>query len=117
MGKSDESTASLGTYTQWAEGFTPASLDRALRDQVVLKHGEMNNGNDDCRYTRAQQTKQACDTLRSERDNLDYREWNADSGFSGVTRWPAGPGMSANGAQTEGQKRRRARRVELDDGF
>lgn len=117
MGKSDESTASLGTYTQWAEGFSKASLDRALRDQVVLKHGELNNGNDDCRYTRAQQTKQACDTLRAERDNLDYREWNADSGFSGVTRWPEGPGMSANGVQTEGQKRRRARRVELDDGF
>ena len=117
MTKTDDAGASLGTYTLWAEGFSEASLQRALRDQATLKRGELNDGNDDCRYTRAQQTRRACDTLRAERDNLDYREWNEDTGFSGVTRWPEGPGMSANGVQSEGDKRRRARRIALDDGF
>ena len=115
MAKTDE--PSLGTYTQWAEGFSKKSLDRALRDQAVLRHGQMNAGNDDCRYTPAQDTKSTCDKMRAQRTDLDYREWNADTGFSGVTRRPAGPGMTGNGALTEGQKRRLDRRNEIDDGF
>jgi len=102
----------LGTYTQWAEGFSPESVERALRDQVNLKRGQLNDGDEYSRTTPAGFSRRHYDKIRAERDDLDYREWNASTGFSGVNRWPAGPGV-----ESEGQGRRRARREAIDEGF
>lgn len=107
----------LGTYTQWADGFSRTSLRQALKDQVVIQRGQLNNGNQDARTTPSGRSRQEYDAVRATRDDLDYREWNEDTGYSGVTRWPQGPGMIGNGVVTESEKRRRARRDELDDGF
>jgi hypothetical protein len=106
----------LGTYTQWAEAFSKRELDRALADQAIIQRAQLNDGNDLCRSTPSQPSKRAYDTIRAERDDLDYREWNSDTGFSGVNRWPKSPGM-ARGAENEGQRLRRARKELLDDGF
>lgn len=111
----------LGTYTQWAEAFSKKDLDRALKDQALIRHAQLNDGNDYCRSTPSGLTKRAYDTVRTERDDLDYREWNSDTGYSGVNRWPKGPGMVGQnvgrGIETEGQISRRTRRELLDDGF
>ena len=107
-GKAEE----LGTYTQWAYGFSEASLERALDDQRTLRKGQLNDGDAYTRTTPSGPSESNSRKLRADRDDLDYREWNSDTGFSGVDRWPTGPGV-----QTEGQQRRRARRVLLDDGF
>lgn len=107
----------LGTYAKWAEAFSRQDLDRALRDQAILHRARLRDGNEDARYTPSQGSQRACDTVRAERDDLDYREWNSDTGFSGVSRWPSAPGMLGRGQQSELQKKRRARKDLLDDGF
>jgi hypothetical protein len=106
----------LGTYTRWAEAFSPEGLQKTLKDQATLRRGQLREG-DGNRVTPAQPTRRAYDAIRATRDNLDYREWNDDTGFSGVTRWPSGPGMVGHGVETDGQKRRRAHLEQLDDGF
>jgi len=102
----------LGTYTQWAYGYEDSGVERAIEDQRTLRRGQMNDGDSFDRYTPAGPSERHYRKLRADRDDLDYREWNSDTGFSGVDRWPTGPGV-----QSEGQKRRRARMAELDDGF
>ncbi|TNF23757.1 MAG: hypothetical protein EP329_26680 [Deltaproteobacteria bacterium] len=102
----------LGTYTLWAYGYEDNGVKRALDDQRTLRRGQLNDGNLDTRVTPSQPSESHSRKLRSDRDDLDYREWNSESGFSGVDRWPASPGVLS-----EGQKRRRARMAELDDGF
>jgi hypothetical protein len=112
----DRSGEGLGTYTQWAEAFSKRDLDRALSDQAIIARSQMNEGNDHCRSTPSQPSKRAYDKIRTERDDLDYREWNSDTGFSGVNRWPKAPGIG-RGAETERQREHRARKEILDDGF
>ncbi|MCC6622138.1 MAG: hypothetical protein IT385_12820 [Deltaproteobacteria bacterium] len=107
----------LGTYTQWAEAFNRKSLRAALKDQALIQRGIMNGASDDARYTPAGRSEQEYTTLRATRDDLDYREWNEETGYSGVTRRPAGPGMVGHGARTEAEKRRAQKRKQLDDGF
>jgi hypothetical protein len=107
----------LGTYTQWAEAFSRKDLDRALADQALLRRSQLKDGNDYCRTTPAGHSRRAYDTIRAERDDLDYREWNSDTGYSGVNRWPTGPGITARGVESPAQKRRRERKELLDDGF
>jgi len=111
----------LGTYTQWAEAFSKGDLERALKDQAMIRHAQLKDGNDYTRTTPSGLTQRAYDVVRADRDDLDYREWNSDTGFSGVNRWPKGPGMvgqgPGRGVQTEGEIRRRARKEQLDDGF
>ena len=102
----------LGTFQKWAQGANPQSLERALADQRVLRRGQLNDGNVFSRTTPAGLTESTFQKLRSDRDDLDYREWNTESAFMGVDRWPSAPGV-----QSEGQKRRRARAEHLDDGF
>ncbi len=108
--------AELGTYTRWAEAFSPAGLEKTLKDQAVLRRGMLREDHV-CRVTPSQPTRRAYDAIRATRDDLDNREWNEDTGFSGVTRWPSGPGMVGRGVETEGQVRRRATIERLDDGF
>lgn len=118
MGKSsDGDRMDLGTYTRWAEGFSEASLERALDDQRALRRGQMNDGDEYNRTTPAGLSESHYRKLRSDRDDLDYREWNEETAFSGVDRWPTGAGVQSTGVQSEGQKRRRDRRDRLDDGF
>ena len=110
----------LGTYSQWAEGFSNKGLESVLRDQVIIRRGQLNDGNDYTRYTPAQGSKSACDTVRAERDDLEFRDWNSEFGFHGASRPKPGPGMVGRrgpGAESDGQARRRARRAEVDDGF
>jgi hypothetical protein len=107
----------LGTYTQWAEAFSKKDLDRALRDQALIHRAQLNDGNDYCRTTPSGLTRSAYDNLRAGRDDLDNRDWNSDTGFSGLNRAPQGPGMVGRGVETTHQKKRRARRELLDDGF
>lgn len=109
---SDRDNPELGTYARWAEGFSEASLTRALDDQRTLRRGQLNDGDEYNRTTPAGLSESHYRKLRSDRDDLDYREWNEESAFSGVDRWPTGAGV-----QSEGQKRRRDRRDRLDDGF
>ena len=107
----------LGTYSQWAEAFSKQGLDKALRDQALLHRAQLRDGSDSARYTPSQGNQRACDKVRSERDDLDNREWNSDTGFSGVSRWPSAPGMLGRGQESDAQKKRRARKDLLDDGF
>lgn len=107
----------LGTYTQWAEAFTKKGLDRALHDQALIRRGQMNDGNDFVRYTPAQPTQSACDVWRADRNDLEFRDWNKEFGFSGNSRERSGPGMYGRGQESEGQKQRRQQREQLDDGF
>ncbi|MCA9514865.1 MAG: hypothetical protein KC635_07985 [Myxococcales bacterium] len=102
----------LGTYAQWVAGYSPESVARAMHDQAALRRGQMNDGNEYNRTVPSGPSERHYDKLRTERDDLDYREWNSDTGFSGVNRWPTGPGM-----QTDQQKRRRAARKVIDEGF
>lgn len=106
----------LGTFQRFAEAFSRAGLEKTLNDQVVLRRGMLRESNV-MRVTPSQPTKRAYDAIRATRDDLDCREWNADTGFSGVTRTPAGPGMIGHGIETEGQKQRRTTLEQLDDGF
>lgn len=106
----------LGTYNRFAEAFSNDQLERTLKDQATIKRAQLREGNV-VRVTPSQPSKRAYDAIRATRDDLDCREWNADTGFSGVTRWPSGPGMMGHGVETEGQKRRRATIEQLDDGF
>ncbi len=106
----------LGTYTRWAEAFSREGLEKTLKDQAVLRRGMMREDHV-CRVTPSQPSRRAYDAIRATRDDLDNREWNADTGFSGVTRGPTGPGMVGHGVETDGQQRRRATIARLDDGF
>lgn len=110
-------TGELGTYAQWAEAFSKKDLDRALKDQALIRHAQLNDGNDYCRTTPSGLTRSAYDNLRAQRDDLDNHDWNSDTGFSGLSRTPSGPGIAARGVETAQQKTRRARRELLDDGF
>jgi len=108
----------LGTYTQWAEAFSPKGLDKALADQAALHRGQLNDGNDHARYTPSQGTQRACDTTRAGRDDLEFRDWNSDAGFFGASRARMGPGMFGRGQESAGQQRRRAKlREVVEDGF
>lgn len=102
----------LGTYTQWAYGYEESGVERALDDVRTLRKGQLNDGDSYTRTTPSGPSESNSKKLRADRDDLDYREWNSDTGFSGVDRWPTGPGV-----QSEGQKRRSARKAQLDDGF
>jgi hypothetical protein len=108
----------LGTYTQWAEAFSREGLERALRDQANIRHGQLNNGNEHTRYTPAQGDRRTCDTVRAGRDDLEFRDWNSEHGFSGASRPMNGPGsVGMAGTESEGQHRRRRRREVIDEGF
>lgn len=107
----------LGTYSQWAQAFTSKGLETALRDQALLRRGQLNDGNEYTRYAPSQGTQRACDTHRVGRDDLEFRDWNAEHGFSGASRTLPGPGMFGRGQESDGQKHRRAKREHIDDGF
>ena len=102
----------LGVYGEWATGFSEASLDRALRDQQILRRGQLRDGDEYARYAPNQPSPSASTVIRATRDDLEFREWNEETGFSGVDRWPDAPGV-----QSPGQKRRRQRRDQIDEGF
>ena len=99
------------SYERWMTGSSDASRERAVQDQRRLNQGKLRAG-DAPTYTRAGFSRSCCDQLRRDRDDLDYREWMSDTGFSGLGRRHQGPGV-----QTEGQVRRRERMRELDEGF
>lgn len=107
----------LGTYTQWAEAFSRKGLETALRDQALIHRGQLNDGNEYTRYTPAHLTQRACDVVRAERDDLEFRDWNSEHGFSGASRERAGPGMVGRGQESARQVERRARRKAIDEGF
>ena len=118
----------LGTYTQWAQAFSQKDLETRLRDQAILHRGQLNDGNDNTRYTPAQPTMRAADTTRANRDDLEFRDWMGEFGFSGNKRTLHGPGMFGQGQpsgpsgigrghETTEQKHRRLRRETLEDGF
>lgn len=103
---------------RWATGTSDASLDRALADQETLTRGKLNESDDDSRYTPSGLSRSHYDALRMDRDDLDFREWNEDTGFSGVGRWPSNPGVGGQGgARTASERRRLRRKLELDEGF
>lgn len=102
----------LGAYAHWVAGYTPESVERAARDLGVLRRGQMNASNDYNRPVNFGPSERTYAKLRTERDDLDYREWNEETGFSGVDRWPTGPGMPSRH-----QARRRALRDVIDEGF
>ncbi len=97
---------------RWASGTSDESLSRAVNDQAKLVKGRMNAGNISTRYTAAGLLTSHYDQLRHQRADLDYREWNADTGFWGIDRRPTGPGMPAEGTRHRGPARRR-----IIDGF
>jgi hypothetical protein len=97
---------------RWASGTSEKSLARAVSDQAQLIKGRMNAGNASTRYTEAGLSTSHYDQLRYQRHDLDFREWNASSGFCGIDRRPTGPGMPA-----EGKRRRGSERKRIDDGF
>ena len=99
------------SYERWMTGSSDASRERAVQDQRRLKQGQLRSG-DAPTYTRSGFSRSYCDQLRRDRDDLDYREWMSDTGFSGLGRRHQGPGV-----ETEGQVRRRQRLRELDEGF
>lgn len=104
--------------SRWMKATSPESLERAAADQRRLAHGRMNHQPGAAPYTQAGLSREHYDALRYRRDDLDYREWNAATGFSGVDRWPTGPGMAGqSGTVTTGERRRRARRAEIEEGF
>jgi hypothetical protein len=97
---------------RWASGTSAKSVTRAVDDQARLIKGRLNAGNASTRYTEAGLSKSHYDQLRYQRGDLDFREWNASTGFSGIDRRPTGPGMPQ-----EGTRRRGGPRVRIDDGF
>ncbi len=104
-------------YRRWMTG-NDRSLERAVTDlrRIIQARQRVNGGAD--RYTAAGLSRSHYDQLRHSRDDLDYREWNAATGFSGVTRGPTGPGMAGQaGAITPSDARRRRRLQELEEGF
>ncbi len=102
-----------------ATATSDASLDRALRDQATLRRGRLNATDDDNRYTPSGLSREHYDALRTDRDDLDYREWMASTQFSGLVRPPTTPGMAgqADGSKTEAERRRDKLRRDLDEGF
>lgn len=111
-------TEPVDRYRRYMTGPSEGSLDRAVRDLRGIIRGRQRVDGGADRYTEAGLSRSHYDQLRHQRDDLDYREWNADTGFSGVTRQPDGPGMAAQaGAITPADMRRRLRRLELEDGF
>ncbi len=106
----------LGTYSEWAYGFDADDLRKRLTDQARIKAAQLKDGNEHTRTTPAGLTEAHYDTLRSGRDDLDYREWNTESAFNGKSRTPTGPGVPESGTAA-GERKRRARTAEVDDGF
>ncbi|MGM0578694.1 MAG: hypothetical protein ACQEXJ_23415 [Myxococcota bacterium] len=111
-------------YGRWATGTSRESLDRAIRDQKRLIRGSLNAGDETVRNVEAGPSRSRYDTLRYTRDDMDYREWNEDGGYWGIGRWPQGPGVPTSpgehypaGAQSEAERRRAARKAEIDEGF
>lgn len=104
---------------RWSTGTSDQSLNRALSDQVILNQGRMKASDSETRYTPAGLSRSHYDALRTDRDDLDNREWNDATGFSGVNRWPDAPGMAGQEpVQMSASERRRNRiRNEVDDGF
>ena len=104
---------------RWSTGTSDSSLDRALRDQAILNQGRMKATDSETRYTPAGLSRSHYDALRMDRDDLDFREWNEETGYHGVDRWPTGPGMSGQEAEstTEAERRRARLRREVDEGF
>lgn len=102
-----------------ATATSDASLDRALRDQTVLRRGRLNATDDENRYTPSGLSRDHYDALRWERDDLDYREWMLAQGFNGLVRPPTTPGMKGQdaGSRTDAERRRDARRREVEEGF
>lgn len=116
---STRDTNNLGTYTLWAEAFSSQELTKRLNDQAQLKRGQLCDGNNFTRTTPAGLSRRAYDNVRANRVDMDNREWNSDTGFSGVNRWPKDPGMQGQGqgVQTPAEIRRRKVVERLDDGF
>ena len=107
---------------RWAFGTSDKSVQRALDDVARLNRGHLNEGDSSTRYTLSGPSRKHYDTLRFTRDDLDYREWNQETGYWGIHRWPSGPGEAGQAhpirhGLTEAQKRRRERRVEIEEGF
>jgi hypothetical protein len=104
---------------RWATGTSQESLERSLKDVEILRRGRLKASDSETRYTPAGLSKSHYDTLRMDRDDLDYREWNEETGFSGLNRWPSDPGMGETEPEhlTESERKRRRKRIELDDGF
>ncbi len=107
MGEQNETRANRFAY-----GTSEQSVQRALRDQGILERARRNAHDDETRYTRSTLTEAHYEALRSNRDDLDFRDWNASAGFSGIDRRPEGPGV-----HSQGQRRRAGRRQQLDEGF
>ncbi|MCB9730241.1 MAG: hypothetical protein H6746_17355 [Deltaproteobacteria bacterium] len=99
-------------YARWASGTSDKSLARAIKDQARIIAGRLNATNATTRYTEAGLSRSHYDQLRYQRGDLDFREWNESTGFSGIDRRPTGPGMPE-----EGRRRRGAERKRIDDGF
>lgn len=97
---------------RWATGTSEQSLARAVNDQAKLVKGRMNAGNAATRYTEGGLLTSHYDQLRYQRSDLDFREWNAPTGFCGIDRRPTGPGMPSEGKRRRGPERKR-----LDHGF
>lgn len=118
----DGSTQPLSRY---ARAVSEAGLKRALDDQARLTRGRWNASNADSRHLPAGLSESHYQALRSDRDQLDSKEWNEHTGFSGCDRWPDDPGMpeagddeqAADARRTARQLRRAQRRMEIDDGF
>ncbi len=108
-----------------ARAVSDASLARVLEDQARLARGRRNASNFETRYTPAGLSESHYKALRSDRDQLDSKEWNEHAGYSGVERWPDDPGMpdaqtdeaTADARRAARQQRRARRRMEIDDGF
>ena len=104
---------------RWATGTSDASLKRSIDDFATLTKGRLRATDAETRTTPAGFSQSHYDALRYDRDDLDFREWNEDTGFHGVNRWPTGPGMEGQdlGELDEAERRRARLRVEMDDGF
>ena len=97
---------------RWMVGTSEASVQRAAQDLQHRFRGRLHESNHDTRYTMSGLSKRHYAALRAHRDELDCRNWNAHTGYSGLSRGPTGPGVIS-----DGQERRRNRSAEVDDGF
>lgn len=103
----------------WATGSSDKSLRRALEDAARIEQGRLTQTDDEARTTPAGFSKERYDAVRSERDELDYKEWMDSAGFSGLRRAPEGPGLLTveERKQAQAEARRARLRRELEEGF
>ena len=100
------------SWTRWASGTSDDSLGRATRDRAALERARLRLPAEESRPVLGGPLESQCRQLRGERSMLDYAEWNAAAGFSGLRRAPDVPGVTgaARRAPT-------GRAVERDEGF